>query len=238
MALNFTDAQKKLCNALLDGPKSLETLSERVGMKHAAAQEELKHLIQLKLVSLQGVPPIYLLKEEVVQEMKRRKTIESEDDNKFRVRVLIEVQGLEESLVQKQVDKILDTMRAEPIFKIYAVKTEKIVKVEEKYTTFTEINLSVRDFRAMVRLAFFYGPASIEVIKPAKIEFTLNDFQDGLVDMTEMVHAYADYIMGILSRKKVEEFNTKFFQGVRSGHELKPKIEGKAPPLPEDLPSI
>ncbi|MEK6970623.1 MAG: hypothetical protein AABW68_02920 [archaeon] len=238
MALNFTESQKKLCNALLDGPKSLEALSERVGMPHASAQEELKHLMQLKLISLQGVPPIYLLKDEVLQEMKRRKSIEAEDDNKFRVRILIEVQGLEEELVLLQVEKILDHLRGEPIFKIYAVKTEKMVKIEEKYSTFTEINLSVRDFRAMVRLAFFYGPASIEVIKPQKIDFSLHDFQDGLVDMTEMVHAYADYIMGILSRKKVEEFNAKFFQGVRSGQELKPKAEEGTPALPEDIPHI
>lgn len=238
MALNFTDSQKKICTALLSGPKSLELLSEQVGMKHDAAQSELKHLMQLKLVSLQGTPPVYALKEEVVTELKRRKNIESEDDNKFRVRILIEVQGLEENLVQKQVEKIVENLKGEPFFKIYATKVEPVVKVEEKYSTFAEINLSVRDFRSMVRLAFFYGPASIEVVKPAKIDFTLNDFQDGLVDMTEMVHAYSDYIMGLMSRKKVEEFNSKFFEGVRTAQGVKPKLEAAKAPLPEDLPSI
>ena len=113
-------------------------------------------------------------------------------------------------------------------------------KVDDKYSTFLDVNLSVRDFRGIIRLMFFYGPASIEVIKPSKIEFTLNDFQDGLVDMTEMVHAYANYIMGILNRKQVEEFNANLYKGLGSAH----RVQGTAekPPsqagLPEDLPSI
>ncbi|MFH0970060.1 MAG: hypothetical protein V1776_01215, partial [Candidatus Diapherotrites archaeon] len=70
-----------------------------------------------------------------------------------------------------------------------------------------------------------------------KIVFELDDFQNGLVDMTEMVHAYADYIMGLLSRKKVEEFNAQFYQGMRNAQSIKEKPPEK-PVLPEDLPII
>lgn len=235
MALNFSDAQKKLALALINGPASLETLAERTQTKAADAQNELKSLMQLKLVSLQGTPPQYVLKEEVATELKRRKNIESEDDNKFRVRVLIEVQGVEEELVQKQAEKLLENMKKEPFYRIYASTIEKVLKVEEKYSTFVEVNLSVRDFRGMIRLMFFYGPSSVEVIKPQKIEFTLDDFQNGLVDMTDMVHAYADYIMGILKRQRVEEFNAKFYEGMQKAQAVQEKAK---PPLPEDLPSI
>jgi hypothetical protein len=238
MALNFSDVQKKLCAALLNGPLSLETLAERTQMKHMDIQSEMKSLMQLKLVSLQGTPPLYVLKEEVMQEMKRRKGMEADDDNPFRVKIVIEVQGVEEELVKGQVDKILTNLKNEPFFNVYASTVEKVEKIEEKYSTFAEVNLSVRDFRALVRLMFFYGPASVEVIKPTKIEFTLDDFQNGLVDMTEMVHAYANYIMGILSRKKVEEFNTQFYAGVQKAHSLQPKLQSAPSSLPEDLPTI
>lgn len=231
MAIQFSETQKKLSLALIDGPLSLERIAERAQMKHSEAQEELKQLIQLKLVSLEGVPPVYRLDEKVASEMKRRKSIENEDDNVFRVRIMLEVQGIEESLVKKQAEKILENLAKEPFFKIYASKIENVVQVEEKFSTFAEVNLSVRDFRALVRLMFFYGPASIEVVKPAKIEFTLNDFQDGLVDMSEMVHAYAEYIMGLLSRKQVEEFNTKFYEGARRATSL-----GPVHPAPKKTP--
>lgn len=238
MALRFSDAQKSLCNALLASPLSLETLSERVQMKAELVQAEMKALMQLKLVALAGTPPQYALKEEVASELKRRKTIEGEDDNVFRIHALIEVQGVEETLVKKQVEKILANLQNEPFFRIYVSKMEDILKVEDKYTTFIDLNLSVRDFRGMVRFMFFYGPTTVEVVKPSKIEFTLDDFQNGLVDMTEMVHAYAEYIMGLLNRKQVEAFNTRLYEGVRQAHALKPKSESNPLAFPEDLPTV
>lgn len=241
MALQFSEKQKKLSAALINGPLSLDQLAERTNMKQSEAQEELKFLSQLKLVTLQGTPPVYALKDDVASELKRRKSLELDDDNKFRVEIMIEVQGVEENLVKQQCEKILDNLTKEPFFKIYSQKTAPIEKVEEKYSTYIDVNLSVRDFRAMVRLMFFYGPATIEVIKPSKIEFTLNDFQDGLVDMTDMVHAYANYIMGILNRKQVEEFNAKMFKGMgtaRAVQSVMGKPETQKPILPDDLPTI
>ncbi len=240
MALQFTDAQKKLSLALMNGPLSLEQLVDKTNGKTTEVQDELKLLMQLKLISLQGTPPHYVLAENVIQELKRRKSIESEDDNLFRVQIMIEVQGVEEELVKRQAEKILENLRKEPFFKIYTHKMEKTEKVDEKYSTFVEVNLSVRDFRGIVRLIFFYGPASIEVIKPQKIEFTLDNFQDGLVDMTDMVHAYANYIMGLLNRKQVEEFNAKLYKGLRTSNSLSgmdEKTDHKSS-FPEDLPSI
>lgn len=236
MALQFNEKQKKLSTMLINGPLSLDQLAERTNMKMSEAQEELKFLMQLKLVSLQGTPPLYALKDDVSAELKRRKSIEQDDDNKFRVQMMIEVQGIEESLVKQQAEKILENLRKEPFYRIYAHKVEEMTKIEDKYSTFIDVNLSVRDFRAIVRLMFFYGPSSIEVIKPSKIEFSLSDFQDGLVDMTDMVHAYANYIMGILSRKQVEEFNTKLFKGM--GRVSPPTQTAEKTPLPDDLSSI
>lgn len=241
MSLQFSEKQKKLSAALINGPLSLDQLAERTNIKMSEAQEELKFLMQLKLVSLSGTPPVYVLKEEVATELKHRKTIELSDDNKFRVEIMIEVQGVEEDLVKRQSEKILENLSKEPFFKIYSKKVAPIEKVEDKYSTFIDVNLSVRDFRGIVRLMFFYGPASIEVIKPSKIEFTLNDFQDGLVDMTDMVHAYANYIMGILNRKQIEEFNAKLFKGMGTAQSVQTTVGKPETPkhaLPDDLPTI
>lgn len=237
MALQFSDAQKKISQSLLSGPLSLESLAERTQLKQGDLQDELKTLQNLKLIELQGTPPLYALKAEIASELRRRKSMEEEDDNVFRVRVLIEVQGIEEELVRKQAEKVLETLKKEPFFRIYACTLEKVEKVADHYSTFAEINLSVRDFRALVRLMFFYGPSSIEIIKPQKIEFTLDDFQNGLVDMTEMVHGYAEYIMGLMKRKQVESFNTKMYEGIQKATTLQNKAE-KPHSLPEDLPTV
>ncbi|MEK6902311.1 MAG: hypothetical protein AABX02_01840 [archaeon] len=234
MALSFTDSQKKISQALLQGPQSLDRLAEKTQLKQSELIEDLKTLQHLKLIALQGTPPVYALKDEIAAELKRRKSIEDEDDNIFRVRILIEVQGIQEDLVRKQGEKILENLKKEPFFRIYAYTMEN---VGEQYSTFAEINLSVRDFRGLVRLMFFYGPSSIEVIKPQKIEFKLDDFQNGLVDMTEMVHGYAEYIMGLLKRKQVEEFNTRIYNGAQKAHSVQAKAT-EAAAAPEDLPTI
>ena len=119
MALQFNEKQKKLSSALINGPLSLDQLAERTSLKMSEAQEELKFLMQLKLVTLQGTPPVYALKDDIASELKRRKSIEMEDDNPFRVQIMIEVQGIEEALVQTQAQKILDNLAKEPFYKVY-----------------------------------------------------------------------------------------------------------------------
>ena len=225
MALKFNELQKKIAQSLLSAPATLELLAERTGIPKADLQTELAFFQQLKLITLSDSTKEYALKEEIASELRRRKAIEQDDDNAFRVQVLIELQAVEEQLLQKQLGKILETMGKEPFFRVYAHSSAPIEKVGERYSTFLEVNLSVRDFRALVRLMFFYGPTSVEVIKPKEIKFTLDDFQNGLVDMSEMVHGYAEYIMGILSRQQVEEFNKRLYQSLGNQASLQAEME-------------
>ncbi|MDP2666936.1 MAG: hypothetical protein Q8P05_05560 [Candidatus Diapherotrites archaeon] len=232
MGLNFTEAQKKLSQLLLAQPLSLEQLSQKSGMGEKVVQEEMKLLLQLKLVQLQGTPPLFAIKEEIGQELLRRKGLEQEDDNKFRLQITIEVQSIDEGVVGKQLNRILETLAKEPFFKVYSTRLEPTMKVEDMFSGFADVNLSVRDFRALIRLMFFYGPASVEVVKPAKIEFSLQDFQDGLVDMTEMVQGYASYIMSLLNRQKVDDFHDQLIQAAQKAEELR-----SPPPSPNPLPA-
>ncbi len=227
MGLKFTDTQKKLVQALLSSPASLELLAERTSISKTELQQELHFFQQLKMISLDASTHSYTLKPEIAQELKRRKAIENEDDNAFRLSVIIEAQAIEESLLQKQLDKVLESLQKEPYFLIYAHSMAPIAKIEDRYSSFMDVNLSVRDFRALVRLMFFYGPTSIEVLKPKEIKFSLDDFQNGLVDMGEMVHGYAEYIMGLLSRQQVEEFNRRLINSLQTAQ----GVEKSLPPL-------
>jgi hypothetical protein len=231
MALKFNELQLKMSKALMQSPCTVELLAERTGINKTDLEKELQFFLQLKLISLDATTHQYALKPEIVQELNRRKSIEQEDDNAFRLSIIIEAQALEETLLKRQFDKILETMQKEPYFRIYATHMAPPEKIEEKYSSFLDINLSVRDFRALVRLMFFYGPTSVEVLKPKEVKFTLDDFQNGLIDMGEMVHGYAEYIMGILSRQQVEEFNQRLFKSLKG---VPPSIQtsGKSPSAP------
>ena len=237
MALKFTETQKRVAQALLSSPLTKDQLREKTALSSAQVEEELKFLQQLKLISLSSEsPPNYALLPLIAEELKRRKSLEAEDDNRFRVRVLIEVQAVEETMLQKQVERVVENMEKEPFFRIYSKTIEPPVKVEERYSTFLDVNLSVRDFRGVIRLMFFYGPSTIEVIKPSKFEFTPQDFQDGLVDMGEMIHAYAEYIMGMMNRKQVEEFNATLFKNAAKRASSVAAASNPSKPLEPPLP--
>lgn len=234
MALKFTELQKKIAQSLLSAPATIELLAERTSIPKAELLTEVQFFQQLKLITHNPSTKEYSLKEEIASELRRRKAIEQEDDNAFRIQVIIEIQAVEEELLKKQLEKVLATMEKEPYFRIYAHSSAPIEKVGERYSTFLEVNLSVRDFRALVRLMFFYGPTSVEVIKPKEIKFTMDDFQNGLVDMSEMVHGYAEYIMGILSRQQVEEFNQRLYKSLGNTAALQAEIQkNKASPPAE-----
>jgi hypothetical protein len=136
-------------------------------------------------------------------------------------------------------EKVINLLEREPFFRIYASKVEEPIKLEaeeegeiEQFSTFAEVNLSVQDFRSLVRLMFFYGPTGVEVIKPGKIEFTLDDFQNGLVDMGEMVQGYAKYIGEMMNRRQVENFNAKMYSQPKAPRSKTPKNLENAPNTP------
>ena len=86
---------------------------------------------------------------------------------------------------------------------------EKLIKSGEHYSSFLEVNISVKNFRALMKLLFFYGPSSLEVLKPDKWSISLDDLQDGLVDAANMVYGYNDYIVKQMTKKELSEFSRK-----------------------------
>jgi len=58
---------------------------------------------------------------------------------------------------------------------------------------------------------YFYGPSSVEVLKPAKFDIRADDLQDGLMDMAEMIQAYNSHVLQLMGRKELAEFNSRLY---------------------------
>lgn len=215
MALNIKQrlslAHRKLALSLLKGAKTAEEVAKDLEIQVTKSSEILKDMLSLELVEKEGYPTKYKLKKEIVDELKRRKEIEEKDSYKLRLSVVIEVQAIEKELLKNQLKKVEEILKTEKDFTLYNVKKAGISKSGEHYSSFLEVNLSIKNFQALVHLMFFYGPTSLEVLKPERIEFSLDDFQDGLVDMSSLVNAYVSYISGILKKKELDEFYNQFF---------------------------
>ncbi|MBI4043624.1 MAG: hypothetical protein HY393_02345 [Candidatus Diapherotrites archaeon] len=208
----LSSVQKRIAAQLVKGPLPALELAQKSKVGQLELADALKPLVKVGLVKVvEGYPVKYQLDEKISAELQRRRHVEEEDANKLRVRVIIEAQAIESELLKKTVAKIRENLESEPHFKVYAFEEAEAVQEGEYYSTYLDANVSVKDFRALMRLMLFYGPTSVEVVKPNKVEFSLDELQEGLVDLTEMIHAYVDYIHGLLGKKELEEFHQRLY---------------------------
>ena len=122
------------------------------------------------------------------------------------------MQAIEEELLKRQIGKLEETLNKDKNFTLYGIDKALVEKQDEYYSTYFEVNFSVKDFASLIRFMFFYGPSSVEVVKPAKIEFSAQDLQDGLMEAADMVQKYSSAIHKLLNREELEKFNTELYK--------------------------
>lgn len=187
-------------------PKTAEELNKQLNIPYDDLMNELKGLLKLNIISKEGFPTKYHLKEEISGELNRRKEIQEKDPNKLRLSIIIEAKAVSPEILKRELKKIKDALAKEEAFQIYAVKEAEIIESGNHVSSYIEANLSLEDFRAVTRLIFFYAPTSIEVLKPKKLELTADDLQDSLVTMADMVQGYSRVILNHMNKEQLEDF--------------------------------
>jgi len=208
----FSEEQKRIALLLIHGPKTAEELNAQLNIPFNRLTEELKAMMKLAVIEKQGFPTKYCLKKNIAQEVQKRKKIAETDLNNLRIRAFIEMQAIEEELLQKQIENLEETMKKDKNFTLYSLDKAPVEKQGEYYSTYFEINFSVKDFASLIRFMFFYGPSSVEVVKPAKIEFSAQDLQDGLMEAADMVQKYSTAIHRLLNRAELEKFHESLYK--------------------------
>jgi len=203
---SFSDEQKKIALLLLSEPKTEEGLHKQLNIPYDKLGMELKGMLKLGLVLKEGYPTKYRLRQDIIDELQKRKKISEEDSFKIKIRAIIELKAVEENLLKKTLDKLADTLQQEKIFTIYGVSKAEIVEEDEMYSSFIEVTLTVKDFSALVKFLFYYGPTTVEVMKPEKIEFSQFEFQEGLVELSDIFQRYADYFAKKLTKAELDKF--------------------------------
>lgn len=208
----FSEEQKRIALLLIHGPKTAEELNGQLNIPFNKLTGELKAMIKLGVIEKQGFPTRYALKENIASEVQKRKKIAETDINKLRIRAFIEMQAIEEDLLKKQLKHMEEIMNKDKSFTLYNLDRAKIEKQGEYYSTYFEINFSVKDFASLIRFLFFYGPSSLEVVKPAKIEFSAQDLQDGLMEAADMVQKYSSTVHKLMNREELAKFNAELYK--------------------------
>lgn len=208
----FTEEQKRVALILMHGPKTAEELNKQLNIPFNKMAEELRLMIKHGVLEKEGYPTKYRLKKNIAEEVMRRKQVADSDSNKLRIRAFIEMQAIEESLLEKQAKKLEEAMRKDKSFTIYTLEKAPAEKAGEYYSTYFELNFSVKDFASLIRFMFFYGPTGLEVLKPPKVELSAQDLQDGLAELADMVQKYNSYIQRMMNKQELERFHQNLYK--------------------------
>jgi hypothetical protein len=207
----FTKQQIQIANSLRQ-PQTLDALLKQHNLEKELLLAELDKLKKLELIEEKN--GTYVLKKEIAKEIEEKKTISAEDPYKLRVLATIELQAIEPVLLQKSVEHMRDRIKKNPNITIYSTKQAEVEQLEDdgKFTTFLEIEFSVKNFEALIQFVYFYGPTALEILKPDKVEIVAHDLQDGLMFMADLNFRYADLVMKNMSKKQLDDFYHKVYR--------------------------
>jgi len=210
--VKFTETQRKIAVLLLHASKTADDISKQLNLPLIEVNDALKGMLKLKVVRLEGYPPKYCLMENIVEAVKRRKELQEKDPFELRLKAIIEFKAVEENLIEKMVSEIEAKLRKEKNFTIYDIYRAKPIKEGTHYSAYLEVNFSVADFSTLIQFMYYYGPVSVEVIKPQKIVISMDDLQDALMDMAEMIQAYNASMLKYMEKEELEEFAKNLYK--------------------------
>ena len=208
----FSDEQKKIALLLLSEPKTEEELHKQLNIPYDKLELELKEMLKLGLLLKEGYPTKYRLRQDIINELQKRKKIAEDDSFKIKIRAIIEMKAVEENLLKKHLQKLSETIQQEKIFTVYGINQAEIIEEDEMYSSFIEVTLTAKDFASLIKFLFFYGPSSIEIMKPDKIEFSQYEFQEGLIELSEIFQKYADYFQKKLTKEELNKFYDSIYK--------------------------
>jgi len=89
----------------------------------------------------------------------------------------------------------------------------EVIKTEEnQFSAIAEATVVAERFQALFLIAIKYAPIAIEVLKPSKIELTMEDAQNILLDASQASQQFASYFLAKSMTKEEQENYKKEMQ--------------------------
>lgn len=201
--VKYTENQQKIAKTLLEEPMSIDELRKEMDLNAKQLNEELKEMINLGVVERKDDE--YKLINFIEHKMGKGPKLEGE----YVARFIIEASSKSEEAVEKQMDKLEQSLKKEP-YKLLEFERAEVEKEEndegegETATTFIETEVTVPKFTDLLYLVVNYGPSSVEVLEPDEINLTVEELQKSLNDLSSAIHYYTGLILQL--KKKLNEY--------------------------------
>lgn len=107
---------------------------------------------------------------------------------KLVARVIVEVAGFPKEHIESVIKRLVEKIKTEE--EVLRSDIFEIKKINEFWSTFTEIELVFTDLDHLSKFCFEYMPSSIEVIEPDRFNLDAKDFEDVYNDVLGKLHHY------------------------------------------------
>jgi hypothetical protein len=197
----FAELHKMIGIKLLDGPKTVSELAEILSEKPEQIELAVQQLITMGIVERTAEGKKLRLKESVRSAVMKRRAIAEEDKHPIRIRAFIEMQAPSVQELNKLMDTLCEAIKKTEVYTVYHMEKAEPAKQGEYYTSYCEVELSVKNLTELMRFALYYGPSVIEVLKPEKVEVHMADLQDALMEAVELNQKYTRYIEMLATKR-------------------------------------
>jgi hypothetical protein len=131
------------------------------------------------------------------------KFAECKEQKWMEVEMCFEVLGMGEDVVKASLEEHIQKLKQVKTALVYSAEmgeveeVEKPMKdVEKAYSQIAEVGIMVKDLKTLIAISISYGPSSIEVIEPSKLEVNAGEVQDVANMVSGIIHQIASAGLG------------------------------------------
>jgi len=116
----------------------------------------------------------------------------------MKVSLIFEVLGTTREIVEKSLKEHIEKLEKIKTIFLYKKDFSKIEEVEKPmknvekaYSQIVETEAMIKDIKTLIIIAISYGPSSIEILEPKKIEISAGEIQDISNMISGVIHRFA-----------------------------------------------
>lgn len=115
---------------------------------------------------------------------------EKKKEGWLHVRTIIEILGRPADYIDKVLELVIQQIGKEKGIELLEKKTYPAKPLEKVFSCFAEIEMLIHNLRTLSHFVFTYMPASVEILEPEEIKFSLQDVNNLLNDLAIRLHQY------------------------------------------------
>ena len=71
-----------------------------------------------------------------------------------------------------------------------------------------------KDFRTLIHIIMYYTPSAIEVLAPKRLDISMYELQDGLIELAQRTAMYVSELRKRMTKEDVELMMKKIFKDI------------------------